>query len=240
MNRAGLIALFLCFVLLMSACSLEQPSNYDTLPYTFQDSSDSGSLRNGRLIYTITKFWIVDNVVDIPEEGGIRGTSQCYYYYYTEDGDAELIRFPDCVLEDGSFAGGTYMVMVEFTVTSEDAENWTDTDRYEDGRLRGSVFTDPYNFSLANIARVAPEGAEYHVSASFEKAYYSALNDTDDHPYSFRLLPGETRTFVIGYFINCKSADENWDVSKLGLRVNTDETNESVFIPIGKNLSECE
>lgn len=237
-NLTKLTALLLSFMILLSGCSFLDRPDQTGLPFTFELAYDSKYefIRHGRLVYTITKFWVVDNVAEIPEEGGFREDTASICIT-DEDGMGVPYHYPDeIVMEDGSFIGGTYMVMVEFAVTSEDAEAWTCNDYREGAKEAGKgprgPYEDPYIFSPEKVMGAFFENG---LSVSSNITYFSAY---DEFPESrqciFRLEPGETRTLVVGCFINI-DAGEVPDVNDLFFEVRNNGS--QVFVPVKVNLT---
>ena len=216
-----LTALMLSFVLLLGGCGfLDMPETTES-PFTFEYGYDPEYelIRQGRLVFNITKFWIVDNAAEFPEEDRIPEGEYVSYCIYDENGMGVSMHYPECVQDDGSFAEGVYMVMVEFTVTSENAENWTTSDYFEKKNGNGDLvprgeYEDPYIFGM-NMLGLFWAG---NACASSRIAYFSQLNEVSHSPwsYAFRVEPGETRTMVVGYFINIDdSTGEPYDVNEL-------------------------
>lgn len=135
-----LTALLLSFVLLLNGCSLFEGNESEKLPITFEYNSEQDVLRNGRLIFTIDSVRVIDNIADLPKAGGIRDDGFIYTVYHI-DGKCEALEYPELVRADGSFASGTYMVLVEMTATSEDAEMWTTEDLNANGGSKGGILT---------------------------------------------------------------------------------------------------
>lgn len=238
-----LIALVLSFVCLLGGCRMPNDLNQSEYLLTFEYGYDSDYelIKQGRLVFNITKFWTVDNVAEFPEQDRIPVGDYVSYCIYDENGMGVPICYPECVQDDGSFAEGAYMVMVEFTVTSENAENWTTSDYFEkkngDQVPRGA-YEDPYIYEMGMLGLLwAGE-----VCASTRVAYFSHLNEVSHSPwsYAFRIEPGETRTMVVGYFINIDdSTGEPFDVNKLSYRVYNNARN-TVSVPVGDFLTQNE
>ncbi len=207
----------------------------DAIPFKFEYTTAYDNLRNGRLIFTIDKSWVVTNVADIPEEGGIR-TDRNYIMIYDDfrgPGEKQIAYWypEDVVLEDGSFVKGTYFVMIQMTVTSEDAENWTNEDIGPNGGAK-SWWPDPYIFEIPCSLKY-PKRTSY----STQIAYFSDLWSVEaGNGYQFYLEPGQTKTLVFGYLIQ-----DDWDtyepceLSKLRLRIALNGAYTEVFLPLGES-----
>lgn len=248
MNNRKWIAMLLYIALSMTACvpspqwEATNPGNGnglveykdDAIPFKFEYTTAYDNLRKGKLIFTIDKSWVVTNVADIPEEGGIR-TDRNYIMTYedqTEDGEWIGRWYPqDVVLEDGSFIDETYFVMIQMTVTSEDAENWTNEDIGPNGGAK-SWWPDPYIFEIPCSLKY-PKRQECNTQI----AYFSELWSVEaGNGYQFYLEPGQTKTLVFGYLIQ-----EDWDtckpceLSKLRLRIALNGAYTEVFLPLGES-----
>ena len=150
---------------------------------------------------TINRSWIVTNDADFPEEDRIRSDYQRYTIYtqYHEDGSQEDYWYPqELVQDDGSFVGGAYFVMVELTLTSEDAENWTREDSYETTGGMGA-WSDPYIFDTIGGVWY-PDHPSEDTSCNYFSELYSVSKDLG---YIMYLYPGETKTVVLGWLIQC-------------------------------------
>lgn len=249
MKRLQVIGLILSIMFLLSGCMFlfaEDPKETigqndlveykdDGIPFKFEYTTDYDNLRNGKLIFTIDKSWVVTNVADIPKEGGIR-TDRNYIMIYDDfrgSGEKQIAYWypEDVVLEDGSFIKGTYFVMIQMTVTSENAENWTNKDIGPNGGAM-SWWSDPYIFEI-------PCSLKYPKRTSYDTqiAYFSELWSVEaGNGYQFYLEPGQTKTLVFGYLIQ-----DDWDtyepceLSKLRLRVALNGAYTEVFLPLGES-----
>ena len=242
------IAVALCLVLVLAGCtpaiSWETPvadrspgmdDQDGELPFTFVKSAEDGELRNGKLTVTINRSWVVTNQNEFPEAGGVRSDEwwPVVYSRYNDAGVLEQRWYPgDIVQEDGSFAQGVYFVLIEMTLTSEDAENWTWDDKMGNGGSKGSV-PDPYMFSI-------PGGLQYPGSQSADTgwAYFSALYEVADvgAGYEFYLMPGETRTIIAGFMVDANpETGEPYDISELKYRISLDGGHTQVYLPLGES-----
>lgn len=199
-----LTALVLSIALILSACGLFEKEDANKLPITFEYNTKDDVLRNGRLVFTINGIRIIDNIADLPEEGGIRDDGFIYTVYHT-DGKCEALEYPELVQPDGSFAAGTYMVLVEMTATSEDAERWTTEDLNDLGNPLGG-YSNPYWFAAEWTCALYTKSRE---AASRGIAYFSLLEPHFGNWYLFELLPGETKEIIVGFFV-----DEDCDTEK--------------------------
>ena len=112
--------------------------------------------------------------------------------------------YPNWVEDDGYFGDGVYLILVDVTVTNVGAENYTTADRYSDGRIRGQ-YDDPYIFHahgfpfLTDISQWHQKNSR--LSYQDTPAYFSLLTQRSEHPFAFRLAPGESITYTLGFFV---------------------------------------
>jgi len=111
--------------------------------------------------------------------------------------------YPNWVEDDGYFGDGVYLILVDVTVTNVGAENYTTADRYSDGRVRGE-YDDPYIFHahgfpfLTDISKWLQKNQRFWYA---DPAYFSLLNQRSEHPFAFRLAPGESITYTLGFLV---------------------------------------
>lgn len=228
-----LTALLLIFVFLLSGCNLFEVDESDKLPIMFEYNTEYDVLRNGRLTYEITGFRVIYNIANLPEAGGIRDDGFVYTVVCLDDRD-EAIEYPELVQSDGSFANDTYMVLVEMTVTSENAEMWTSKDLNEYGKPAGS-YDDPYLFSIEWSCDLYTRSRK---AAAKMIAYFSELNQNLGNWYNFRLLPGEAKAVTVGFFVSEERATQApYDISDLCLRIQT-SPGQYEYIPILEHMTE--
>ena len=111
--------------------------------------------------------------------------------------------YPNWVEDDGYFGDGVYLILVDVTVTNVGAENYTTADRYSDGRPRGE-YDDPYIFWAAGVPVLTDISGTKWIGDRLwyaDPAYFSLLNQRSEHPLAFRLAPGESITYTLGFFV---------------------------------------
>ena len=112
--------------------------------------------------------------------------------------------YPDWTEEDGYFGDDIYLILVDVTATNVGAENYTTADRYSDGRIRGE-YDDPYIFRadgvpvLTDISGTKRRGKDHLRYTS--PVYFSLMNQCSEHPLAFRLAPGESITYTLGFLV---------------------------------------
>ena len=203
--RKRILGLVLALVVaLLPGCTAGGSQQGITLPYTFETEGT----RSGKWVRTIERYWVVTNIADLPEAGGIRDDGLYDAAFYDEDGSCYSLRYPDeLLMEDGSFAGGAYLLMVELTITNVDGVNWTSEDLHEDGRPKG-LLPDPYIVS----AEVGICASNMKTALVSSYAYSSELYSVDFAGAcgrEIRILPGETKTVIVGFFIG-----DDWETAE--------------------------
>ncbi len=112
--------------------------------------------------------------------------------------------YPNWTEDDGYFGDGVYLILVDVTATNVGAENYTTADRYSDGRIRGE-YDDPYIFHahgfpfLTDISGTKMIGDSRFWCA--DPVYFSLINQRSEHPFAFRLAPGESITYTLGFLV---------------------------------------
>ncbi len=125
--------------------------------------------------------------------------------------------YPNWVEDDGYFGDGVYLILVDVTATNVGAENYTTADRYSDGRPRGE-YDDPYIFHahgfpfLTDISKWLQKNQRFCCAAP---AYFSLLNQRSEHPMAFRLAPGESITYTLGFFVTDRELGGDFSLSHL-------------------------
>ena len=112
--------------------------------------------------------------------------------------------YPDWTEEDGYFGDDIYLILVDVTATNVGAENYTTADRYSDGRIKGR-FDDPYIFPVAGVPVLTDiSGTKWLGDTRLwyvDPVYFSLMNQCSEHPMAFRLAPGESITYTLGFLV---------------------------------------
>lgn len=144
---------------------------------------------SGRLLYQVSNPRIARSVEELG--GPADGFSRSFCQHGPDDADLP----PAWIRADGSFENHQ-VLLVDVTVTNEDAELAPDLDKYGNAR-------DPYTFSVDGLlylhnGSLKPPKEQGNFSYI---SYFSAKGDDPDTAFSFRLLPGETADFTLGFVI---------------------------------------
>ena len=111
--------------------------------------------------------------------------------------------YPDWTEEDGYFGDDIYLILVDVTATNVGAENYTTADRYSDGRPRGE-YDDPYIFRADGVPVLTDISGTKWIGDHLwyvDPAYFSLLNQRSEHRMAFRLAPGESITYTLGFLV---------------------------------------
>lgn len=225
MKKIIAIALFFVLLCSLTACSSEplqdvqnavndlinneqteadaNDSPQETLNLGDSFSEEFTTLKSGSLIHTFNSAKIVTSIDDIPSTG-------CFLrealLYLNENNEWETGELPVFVQEDGSFAGA-YVLLIDVTTTSENAVNYTTDDLDADGYPLGE-YDDPYLFRVDTLGTLValnhPENDELNYWGLGYMEYNSLYNHDPtlpDNHYSYRLEPGETIEYTIGFII---------------------------------------
>ena len=176
--------------------------------------------KGGQLIYTLSHPRLVDNNLEFVENGIIDGSvevDEAEGMPYTEGWNG--YRYPDFVYPDGHFVKGVHYLLIDVSVESNDAEAYTSSELDSEGYPLG-IFDDPYAFSppaltLGNTADFVPEQVEEIAADSQWRVvnpdectrmvaidYFSRRSELSDEPNEalfFKVTPGETLSFTIGF-----------------------------------------
>ena len=187
-------------------------------------------LLSGKLELSISNPRVVTHRNDIPG-----GDFNSAYAGIWEDGKVtEYVcysqRFPSFVLEDGSFVEGAQLVILDVTVTNIDAKMRTQKDADAEGK-GGGEYTDPYVFRIGSLLSFTDtekttesisvfggvnSGGDY---PQLNATYFSLLNNCEEHPFAFRVEPGETITFSIGIVVGNNQDGSERDLSTMAARI---------------------
>lgn len=195
--------------------------------------------KSGRLLYTLTNPRLVSSTQELPVQdafldSGWMPIDEVEGMPYTED--REDYRYPDFIYPDGRFVTGAYYLLIDVSAESDGAEEYTAAELDEGGFSLGQ-FDDPYIFSMPYILLgndfdyveaiwkengdgtfVLQNPDEYTEAGGV--SYFSqkgeALQDSQKEAY-YRLEPGQTLTFTIGFAVSEKSHGGWFDMNGFSL-----------------------
>ena len=118
--------------------------------------------------------------------------------------NGRLIRYPDFIQDNGDLIPGFYLLLVNMTVTSEDAVAFTRRDSNSSGIVRGQ-YDDPYVFRADNLLSLIEINMDNNGgiigAGDVYLCYYSGLNQRAEHGMAFRLEPGKSIDFDLGFLV---------------------------------------
>lgn len=171
----------------MTSEDSESKDIYSKIGYSWSLDDAQALVRSGKIDFTLEKAWAVDNIEKIP------GTAQSFYadgsfFIYSENGDIiKDVRYPDFIMEDGSFIGGGQIILLEIFIHNQDAiSEVAVVDEY----------TSPYLFRADSIIRVQHDGSELY------PYYFEQAGKYADHPMLFQVNPGEDETICVGFYVS--------------------------------------
>ena len=211
-----------------SQATLPQQSTDLMFEYSAETAPDQ--ILSGKMQFTISNPRVVTHRDDMP--GG--DFSEAIAEIWTNGEVKEYVcysqRFPSFILDDGSFVEGAKLVMVDVTVTNIDAKMRTQKDADENGK-GGGDYTDPYVFrvdSLLSFTDTEKTTDAISVFGGVSSAgnypqlnarYFSLLNNCEEHPFAFRLEPGETMTYTVGIVVGNNKDGSSRDLSTIAVRI---------------------
>lgn len=163
------------------------------------------SCKEGKLIAAYSNARLVSRKSDIPNLNGIYDPWKlaCQIredgiHVYSYNGVGET---PSFVQDDGEFLDGIYLLLLDVTIENIDCACYTTSDIGESGYPLG-MYEDPYVFREVTMRGewVWNSSEPYYRAGSAE--YFSRMNEQPEDPLVFRLLPGETITYTVGFFID--------------------------------------
>lgn len=189
-------------------------------------------LKEGELLCTVT------NAQAVTREQDYALTADCFtrdalLAINHADGSETAYRYPDFIGTDGSYVEGGYLILVDMTVTSRDAVSYTTEDLDENGNPLG-LYEDPYIFradsffTLADLSEVK-DGPYYWYS---DVEYFSARGQRTEHSMAYRLEPGESISFTLGFLLGNKLDASPRDLTQLYL-CDSMGNPDSTFIDLG-------
>ena len=151
----------------------------------------------GKLHYTITRASVLKN---INNTGIGRIRESAIVGVYDPDGNLIMYHYPECIDEEGNLVDGANMVILDVTVTSQDAVNFitntatgVQSRRYPDNPF---LFRADEIAYLVNIAEDTDGDYTY-----YDAVYFSQMGYFEEHEMAYELLANDVISFRIGYLI---------------------------------------
>lgn len=160
-------------------------------------SWEAPGIEVGTLYYTITRASVLENI-SIASMGGIR--ENAIMCIYDAEGNQTMYYYPECADDEGNLVPGGKFVVLDITVTSQDAVNFiTDpatgvqSRRYADNPF---LFRADEIAYLVDITEAAEEGYTY-----YDAVFFNEMGYFEEHEMAYEVLPGDSISFRIGYLV---------------------------------------
>lgn len=151
----------------------------------------------GTLHYTITRVSVLTNVFNTGI-GSIRESATMGIY--DSEGNLTLYHYPECIDEYGELVEGGNLIVLDITVTSQDAVNFVtnkstgvQSRRYPDNPF---LFRADEIAYLVDITEDAENGYTF-----YDAVFFTQMGYFGEHEMAYEVLPGESISFRIGYLL---------------------------------------
>lgn len=140
-----------------------------------------------------------------------------------ENGNWREYSLPTCILSDGSFESGWELLLVDISIYSHNAALVTNKPGYYD---------DPYLFRADSLLWLTDQRhIELKNYMSFGIDYFSEKGKFLENECCFRITPGDTVSFTVGFIISPEMTAGQFDCSQFRI-CNTTGYSDSVFIDL--------
>ena len=155
---------------------------------------DGYGIATGKLEVTLTDARAVTHADGIPTEGGFYPYD--WYLYMGEGWTQQYRKFEEFIQEDGSFAEGVFLILVDITIENHDAEIY-------EGHAKS--YGDRYLFHPEWYLKLTEMKYDRKWSFRYSSRYGMAH---EEESLCIHLEPGESVDLTIGYLVG-----DNWDGS---------------------------
>ena len=179
----------------------------------------------GILHYTVTRTNVLHNVGNAGlgsfREGAIMNI-------YDAAGQPTMYYYPDCIDDTGALVEGGNLVIMDVTVTSQDAVNFI-TDP-ETGVQSRRYADNPFLFRadeicyLVDIAQMTDQDYTY-----YDAVFFSEMGRFSEHPMAYEVLPGESISFRIGFLVGNRKDGTDMAFSDMVLTTNWGEAEKDFY-----------
>lgn len=239
--------LAICLLLSMTACSSHPldadttsdlpntdevhnvSENRDTFPISVSYSKGERDIKTGSITVTLEDARLVNQLSDIANPNGIRDDASVTLVGDSYEHGAKTIRYPD-LIENGRLRTGCNLLVIDVSVTNNDAITYTKDDFDEDGIPQG-LYSDPYLFHADGlfylhdthigdngvITHTDPDGTKYTSISCYTADYFSLTDNRPEDRTVFRVAHGETVSFSVGFLVFDEDAGGEYDLSTLYL-----------------------
>jgi len=206
-----------------SGDALAQENDRDAI--TWEDTH----LEQGSLRYTVNDAWVTTGMSGLEEKRFPNYDAYAIIFHpeweeaFLNNPEMYRDRFmmtyspPELWSGTGQFVEGIRMVMMDVTVENQNATN-----QYSDsnGNLVGR-YADPYVFNVTSIGVLLDAGRcmeqDPDVYWRYSIGYFSGLGDRQENPFAYRVEPGQSVTFQVGYLLGNYPDGKTANVSDLVL-----------------------
>lgn len=203
----------------------ESPSwandSHNTFPMTYYIDQ---SLKAGKLMCTVNNVHLVE---EPPNIGMFKSDAVCGFM------DGNVIQYPDFLQDNGHLIPGLYLLLVNITVSSEDATAFTRRDNDSANGIVKGEYDDPYVFrsdDLICLIEIGMDDGRIIGAGDVYLCYYSGMGQRAEHKMAFRLEPGESIDFSLGFLVSDVSQGGVHNLENLYLSVGmTDNPNEALM-----------
>ena len=203
----------------------ESPSwandSHNTFPMTYYIDQ---SLKSGKLMCTVNNVHLVE---EPPNIGMFKSDATCGFM------DGNVIQYPDFLQDNGHLIPGLYLLLVNITVFSEDATAFTRRDNDSANGIVKGEYDDPYVFrsdDLICLIEIGMDDGRIIGAGDVYLCYYSGMGQRAEHKMAFRLEPGESIDFSLGFLVSDVSQGGVHNLENLYLSVGmTDNPNETLI-----------
>ena len=179
---------------------------------------DGYGIATGKLEVTLKDARAVTHKDGIPTEGGFYPYD--WYLYMGEGWTEEYRKFEEFIQEDGSFAEGVFLILVDITLENHDARNSDSSEK---------AYGDPYIFQPAWYIKLT----EHKYDRKWDFRYSSRYGmDHEEENLAIRLEPGDSVDLTIGFLVGDNWDGSTRDLSKLALGI-YDGLDFTVKFPLG-------
>lgn len=170
----------------------------------------------GTLYYTITRTSILQNVNNTGI-GGIRESA--VVGIYDTEGNLTMYHYPECTDEKGDLVEGANLIILDITVTSQDAVNFR-TNKATGVQARRYA-DNPFLFRADEIAYLVDLAEDATIDYTYYDAvYFSQMGFFEEHEMAYEVLPNDSISFRIGYLVGNRPDGSPMDPSDLVITTN--------------------
>ena len=161
---------------------------YSEIGYSWKIDENNPIIVSGTMELTLQKAWTVNNINEASGSTDSIYDTYAELHVFNEQGQIiDTVRYPDFIMEDGSFIAGGQLVLLEITVHNIDAES-------EIARVCG--YSSPYMFLADTLIQMIYGEDEIHVF------FFKEARTYPDDPMVFQVNPGKEETICIGYLLS--------------------------------------